>query len=1013
MQKTIVGDWGSELEDRDYACALAALGVLEFRGSHQHSPSSNPVELARVLEEEFTRGERTVIWRGRFGFYLNTTNENWRTTVHEDAAALAAAWREYRGAVYHERQLPRMGIPLAWRDRSDLFDFNELYAWLNHDDVGLAALVLADQERRRSVGAWHWPLRVGVPLGTEEWVLSALQTARSDYQWVEFLSRCYSVGGSRDSCDLLILTRDAAEALLTESRTHIRARFIVCLDEPPSSPAEIPDSFVELRDRVQAAGLSIIGDLNDTQNIYRWFTDVIHDLSHDVPIHAVVGAVGRSTLNRDLVTLGNAWVLDQCRVLGLAKQQDYVANLLAYDQKVAFEHTSDPPDTSGGGEGEEPVFGGPGSGSSTEPPSPSLPDSLQKRLADDLRERMFTSESVDGVSAVEDLNQRQDDIERTRNPRWIQANAWRPDAPERNAPSLAPEQWNLLTVHIGPTAQRRFDAAFPDHYIDYRQGNVAVSVQLHLQGAELIALNETYPGLVDSSELSDPRNREHVMYRLRVELARTETEESTAPPGLATSEITLPPVGNSTVAPFAVRPHDRVTEAKGSILIIHNNRILQTASVSIEIGETPDEGTGLNLVADAPIHPGGLEDLDERREYDVAILVSDIGGKLHLTVQRDGKVKLVQLDDLGSPISDLRKALEAASVNWDHAKSMSEQTDFADNLYTLAASGSALKKHLVDRYGDSTNEWERIHLVPATNEFLPLEYVYDGPPPRSDATACPNILGALEREGCANALETPAGPSPCPNLKDSSFVCPMHFWGFQKKKVIERSGTIQPPASGMTQPAPVCVPSKQPYGKLEGMLFAASDRAFLFENDPPKRLAARASLIKDLGEISTIADAADWDEWRQKIKGNPNLLVLVVHTTKHRGVRSLEIGDKRPLGYHEILQDVSGAAGRPQLLILLGCSAAEAHENFQPYPERFRDAGVSIVLAPVATIRGADAVPIARRITQVLAERLGSPEPIAFGDLLPILRRELLRKGHPGVMSIVGFGDGDWLLGGA
>ncbi len=31
---------------------------------------------------------------------------------------------------------------------------------------------------------------------------------------------------------------------------------------------------------------------------------------------------------------------------------------------------------------------------------------------------------------------------------------------------------------------------------------------------------------------------------------------------------------------------------------------------------------------------------------------------------------------------------------------------------------------------------------------------------------------------------------------------------------------------------------------------------------------------------------------------------------------------------------------------------------------------------------------------------------------MPLLRRELLRAGHPGVMGIVGFGDGDWLLGG-
>ena len=102
---------------------------------------------------------------------------------------------------------------------------------------------------------------------------------------------------------------------------------------------------------------------------------------------------------------------------------------------------------------------------------------------------------------------------------------------------------------------------------------------------------------------------------------------------------------------------------------------------------------------------------------------------------------------------------------------------------------------------------------------------------------------------------------------------------------------------------------------------------------------------------------------------------------------------------------------RPQLLLLLGCSAADVTENFQPYPERFRDAGVSIVVAPVAPIRGKDAVPIAKQMAKRLADCLAKSEATTFGELMPLLRRELLLAGHPGVMGVVGFGDGDWLLG--
>ena len=59
-----------------------------------------------------------------------------------------------------------------------------------------------------------------------------------------------------------------------------------------------------------------------------------------------------------------------------------------------------------------------------------------------------------------------------------------------------------------------------------------------------------------------------------------------------------------------------------------------------------------------------------------------------------------------------------------------------------------------------------------------------------------------------------------------------------------------------------------------------------------------------------------------------------------------------------------------------------------------------------------DAVPIARSIATLLARRLASPTPTAFGELLPLIRRQLLREGHIGILAVVGFGDGDWLLGG-
>jgi hypothetical protein len=97
---------------------------------------------------------------------------------------------------------------------------------------------------------------------------------------------------------------------------------------------------------------------------------------------------------------------------------------------------------------------------------------------------------------------------------------------------------------------------------------------------------------------------------------------------------------------------------------------------------------------------------------------------------------------------------------------------------------------------------------------------------------------------------------------------------------------------------------------------------------------------------------------------------------------------------------------------LLGCSVANVHEDFQPFPELFFHAGAKIVLAPISLIRGRDAVLIAKRLSALLAQHLSSAKPTTFGDLLPLLRRELLSQGYPGILGLVGFGDGDWILGG-
>jgi len=61
-------------------------------------------------------------------------------------------------------------------------------------------------------------------------------------------------------------------------------------------------------------------------------------------------------------------------------------------------------------------------------------------------------------------------------------------APEATANRLAPAQWNLLAVHIGPSDVQRVDAAFPDAAVDFSRGDVPVTVQVELAGAHVMSL---------------------------------------------------------------------------------------------------------------------------------------------------------------------------------------------------------------------------------------------------------------------------------------------------------------------------------------------------------------------------------------------------------------------------------------------------------------------------------------------------------------------------------------------
>jgi len=260
VNKNILGLWGADLGDDDYACALAALGALESTSLAPDHPADAD-ELAAAIANVFVRGERTPVWRRTKDPAAGTTLASWQDTMYRDPRALAAAWRQFVHSMRHERMMPRIAVPEAWRDYPHIVDVDALCSWLERA-YGLNAVVVVERQPGPKRVPWHWPLRVGVLNDADqELILDALRAAQHPNSWVERLARCYTVGPSRDACDLLIVSPQAARKPWNLPH-RVRASFVVLLDDPPPGPSFPDGRYSGLLRYSGAAGVAAVGQLH-------------------------------------------------------------------------------------------------------------------------------------------------------------------------------------------------------------------------------------------------------------------------------------------------------------------------------------------------------------------------------------------------------------------------------------------------------------------------------------------------------------------------------------------------------------------------------------------------------------------------------------------------------------------------------------------------------------------------------------------------------------------------------
>ncbi len=247
--------------------------------------------------------------------------------------------------------------------------------------------------------------------------------------------------------------------------------------------------------------------------------------------------------------------------------------------------------------------------------------------------------------------------------------------------------------------------------------------------------------------------------------------------------IMLPRSGPSTECEFRVPPGDHAI-FEGRITVLHRGRVLQTAVlkgrvVGDEREITNDDQIFFTDILHVRAHIG---DLEGRRQFDLAFVFNHTSNHRHrLTAISEDHAWVADLKafdkitlSINSKLSRVAKVVEEYSGGIDSKNNQAL-------LVELARIGRLLYGHIVteqlqvptNRPGIAAKEYIQV-VSTRSDALIPLEFIYDCETPKKEATLCPSWQEALNEGTCKNDCR----------FDKSRKVCPLGFWGISK--VIER-----------------------------------------------------------------------------------------------------------------------------------------------------------------------------------------------------------------------------------
>jgi hypothetical protein len=978
MDRQGLAAWSLELSDEDFACALAALGVLAALGREagdaMHRDGRWQLGTLPVLFGQAMKDDRILAWRllssqpGVRSLRVNfaALGRPASRMTPPEAAALAAIWRDFIGGVAHgggPKFGPRLALRGAGRDAAAIMAWAP---WLARPEVGAASVYLGDAFAYDGRTDWRWPFTLatlpGDPLTAPLAELQSRFPPDWPFRYIE---------ASRDTprVEVLVIGAGAADALarLIGSGQRLRCCLVVVAGLGSEAPEAAEPVLRALVARLTAEGVAVLASGTSTAEFADRLNHFAYEMTHNQPLDVALVlafAPGAQLLfNGDLLKISRLdealdRVTRRLRALPPKAEVRMTERSFGHLGLPSARMRRAPQRMAPAGEG---------------PTGAAAPADLADAIDAARANFGFHGESHEATAITELARslaeEEADPARRAAGPRHVQQKSLRKVAGKfvEERGGYAVGETLMVQVHIGPRRAGSIAAptAFPEHRLPPQRGAHRLQVVFH-----------------------EPRQFDQPMLR----------------------DILLPKRGDSSTADFVFTPRQEgAFEARLSIL--HRGRVLQTVLLRTQVARSDvargQGADGIRLDDEAQVRQD-WSDLGSRRHFDMALVLNHTAaGQPLLTGVAGRQAWAKSLDGIETPVRKLNELLSDVALSvrdygdgldqGENPKLLVGLARVGANLYSLLY-GDQLKALHSGDFDVGNEAVTHLQVVSARPDaVVPLEFMYDFNVPRPDATVCPQHRQALQDGRC---------PSDCARrAKPNGHVCPMGFWGL--KKVIERH--LFDPSAVMPEGAQLAVRAEA----VEGREHLDLKLGALIGHSQEVKSTEIAPLLARLGAAlgSPVPVARGWVEWLAHVKADgPALLLAFPHNEGKEEDVLLEIGGEKLYTLGLESDYVRKAAGPPPLVFLLGCDVAGTAQDFSSHIRFFRQAGAAVVVSTIATVFGAHAVRVGEAIVAGLMAPPGANRRERLGEIIRDAKRAALLDSVPMALCVVAFGDADWRL---